>query len=380
MKKSVSVGIYIYIFLVSASLLCTDIRLLDKPATTRQAGKKTIFLTGACGFIGSNFLKYMFEKYPDYHFDVLDLLTYAGSLENIPEEIRESDRFHFYYGSVTNIYLVDYLMSRANYVVHFAAESHVTRSIYDDSTFFETDVMGTRVMMTALVKYAKSVERYIHISTSEVLGTAEYQPMDENHPIKPRSPYAAAKAGADRLVFAYWCTYDVPAIIIRPFNNYGDQQHPEKMFPRFIISILEDKPITIHGTGKQSRDWVHTYDVTRALDLALHVEDFSKIKNQEIHIGSGVATSVLDIAKEILGYFNLPESYLKFVPDRPGQVDCHISSTQKAKELLGWQPTIALREGIFKTIEWYQNNTARWKKMKDMMLVPVYTPEGIVAQ
>jgi dTDP-glucose 4,6-dehydratase len=322
----------------------------------------------------------MFEKYPDYHFDVLDLLTYAGSLDNIPEYIRKSDRFNFYYGSVTNIYLVDYLMSRADFVVHFAAESHVTRSIYDDTHFFETDVMGTRVMMTALVKYAKSVQRYIHISTSEVLGTAESKPMDENHPIKPRSPYAAAKAGADRLVYAYWCTYDIPVLIIRPFNNYGAQQHLEKMIPRFVTNILQDKPMTIHGTGHQERDWIHTYDLARALDLALHVEDFSKIKNEVIHVGSGKATSVLAIAQEILSYFNLPESYLQFVSDRPGQVDCHISSTQKAKELLGWEPVVPLKEGIAKTIEWYRGNKKRWEKMEDMMLVPIHTPEGVVAQ
>jgi len=381
MRKFSVMILKIAVLLSHISLACTDLRFFDNnKSLTRQSEHKTVFLTGACGFIGSNFLQYMFEKYPDYHFDVLDLLTYAGSLDNIPEHIRKSDRFHFYYGSVTNIYLVDYLMSRANYVVHFAAESHVTRSIYDDTTFFETDVMGTRVMMTALVKYAKSVERYIHISTSEVLGTAEYQPMDENHPIKPRSPYAAAKAGADRLVFSYWCTYDVPALIIRPFNNYGPQQHLEKMIPRFITSIFEGKPITVHGTGKQSRDWIHTFDVARALDLALHIEDFSKIKNQEIHLGSGIATSVLDIAKEILAYFGLPESDLVFVSDRPGQVGCHISSTQKAKELLGWEPVITLKDGITKTVEWYQKNRERWGKMEAMMLVPVCTTEGVVAQ
>ena len=382
MKKNILFYSFIVSFVFFYSLIiCTDSRLFDKnKILTRQLSKKIVFLTGACGFIGSNFLTYMFEKYPDYHFDVLDLLTYAGSLENIPENIRNSDRFNFYYGSVNNIYLVDYLMSRANFVVHFAAESHVTRSIYDDLTFFETDVMGTRVMMTALVKYTKSVERYIHISTSEVLGTAEFKPMDEDHPIKPRSPYAAAKAGADRLVYAYWCTYNIPALIIRPFNNYGPQQHLEKMIPRFVLNLLKNKPITIHGTGKQERDWLHTYDVARALDLALHSEDFSKIKNQVIHIGSGVSTSVLDIAKIILEYFYLKERYLKFVADRPGQVDCHISSMQKAKKLLGWEPIIPLKEGIVKTIKWCQDNQERWEKMETMMLVPINTSEGVVAQ
>jgi dTDP-glucose 4,6-dehydratase len=373
-------GLSFFSFLFFTSLIFSTDFFDSHNTLTRKYNKKTVFLTGACGFIGSNFLKYMFDKYPEYHFDVLDLLTYAGSLDNIPEYIRKSDRFHFYYGSVTNIYLVDYLMSHASYVVHFAAESHVTRSINDDTIFFDTDVMGTRVMVSALVKYAKSVERYIHISTSEVLGTAELIPMDENHPIKPRSPYAAAKAGADRLVYAYWCTYDIPALIIRPFNNYGPQQHLEKMIPRFITSVLNGNPITVHGTGEQQRDWIHTYDLARALDLAFHIEDFSKIKNEVIHIGSGIATSVLDIAKEILTYFKFPDSCLKFICDRPGQVACHISSTKKAKELLGWEPEISLKEGLVETIEWYQKNRNRWEKMDSMMLVPIYTQHGVMAQ
>jgi dTDP-glucose 4,6-dehydratase len=339
---------------------------------------KTVFLTGAAGFIGSNFLKYMFDKYPTYRFLVLDALTYAGNLENIPEYIRRSPRFEFFYGSVTNHKLVDLLMSQSDYVVHFAAESHVTRSISDDTTFFETDVIGTRVMMTALVKYAKSVQRYIHISTSEVLGTAEYQPMDEDHPINPRSPYAAAKAGADRLVYAYWCTYDIPALIFRPFNNYGPQQHLEKCIPRFIYNALEGKPLTVHGEGCQVRDWVHTIDVSRALDLALHHKEFDKIKNQIFHIGSGVPVSILTIAQLIVKHLNLSEDLITFVGDRPGQVACHISSTQKAKELLGWEPQISFEQGLVQVIEWYKANQSKLERMESLMYVPIYTNDNVL--
>lgn len=345
-----------------------------------QSSQKTVLLTGAAGFIGSNFLKYMFDKYPTYNFIVLDALTYAGTLDNIPQYIQASPRFSFVYGSVTNPFLVDNVMSKSNFVVHFAAESHVTRSIYDDATFFDTDVMGTRIMMAALVKYAHTIERYIHISTSEVLGTAESDFMDEDHPINPRSPYAAAKAGADRLVYAYWCTFDIPAVIIRPFNNYGPQQHVEKFIPRLITSALKNEPLTIHGDGLQERDWVHTYDVARALDKVLHHEDFSTIKNQVIHIGSGRAISILDIANLIRDHFNLTPAALKFTGDRPGQVARHISTTKKAQELLGWQAEIPFEEGLKEVIQWYKNNADRWKRMEPMKNVPVRTKMGLELQ
>ena len=338
--------------------------------------KKVVFLTGAAGFIGSNFLQYMFDKYEEYHFIVLDVLTYAGNIENIPDYIRNSDRFEFFYGSVTNYQIVEMLMKRADLVVHFAAESHVTRSICDDTTFFDTDVMGTRVMMTALVKYAKKVQRFIHISTSEVLGTAESEPMDEDHPINPRSPYAAAKAGADRLVYSYFCTYDVPAVIVRPFNNYGPRQHLEKVIARFISSAIQKKPLTIHGDGMQERDWLHTYDLCRALDRILHIEDFSKLKHQVFHIGSGVPTSILQIAKTVLQAFDLPEEYITFIGDRPGQVRRHISSTKKACDLLGWKAEISLKEGLQHNIEWYKNNQSYWEKMSHMQYVPIYTNDA----
>lgn len=339
---------------------------------------KVVFLTGAAGFIGSNFLKYMFDKYPDYHFMVLDALTYAGDLENIPDYIRSSPRFEFFYGNVTNYQIVDMLMSQAQLVVHFAAESHVTRSISDDTTFFETDVNGTRVMMTALNKYKDHVERFIHISTSEVLGTAESDPMDENHPLKPRSPYAAAKAGADRLVYSYCATYDVPAVIVRPFNNYGPQQHIEKVIARFITSAIKGEKLTIHGDGLQERDWLHTQDLARALDRILHIECFEKIKGEVFHIGSGKATSILDIAHIILKEFNLGDEYLTFIGDRPGQVRRHISSTEKAKDLLGWEAQVSLEDGLKKTIKWYLQHEARWSKKEALRCVPIYTNNNVL--
>ncbi len=369
-KNLISILLFFQIFMLSAYKLQTE---ESKNITSPSSFKKIVLLTGAAGFIGSNYLKYMFDKYSNYYFIVLDALTYAGSLENIPYYIRKSNRFEFFYGSVTNYQLVEKLMSRANLVVHFAAESHVTKSICDDITFFETDVMGTRVMMTALVKHKKTVERFIHISTSEVCGTAEYSPMDEDHPINPRSPYAAAKAGADRLVYSYCCTYNVPAVIVRPFNNYGPQQHLEKVIPRFICSAIKKQPLTIHGDGLQARDWLHTEDLARALDIILHADNFEQIKHQLIHLGTGIGTTILDIAKIILEYFNLPESYLKFIGDRPGQVRYHCSSTDKSYKLLEWKYQISFKEGLHKTIQWYLDNQERWEKMEHTAYTPVYT-------
>lgn len=346
--------------------------LIQRPTFSEevsQAASKKIFITGAAGFIGSNFLKYMYDKYPDYSFVVLDALTYAGNLDNIPGYIKSSPRYQFVHGSVVNFPLVDELVSDSDFIVHFAAESHVTRSILDDYIFFDTEVMGTRALMSALVKNSKTVERFIHISTSEVYGTADYEPMDENHPLKPRSPYAASKAAADRLVYAYACTYDVPALIIRPFNNYGPNQHLEKLIPHFIASLIRKQPLTIHGDGSQKRDWVHTYDTSIAIDKALHHPQFDLLKNQEINIGTGVAVSVMEIANLLLEEFQLDESYLHFLEDRPGQVDTHIADIRKAKALLDWSPSIDFKEGLKSTIRWYIENENHWKKLENHELV-----------
>ncbi|MBI3926746.1 MAG: GDP-mannose 4,6-dehydratase, partial [Armatimonadetes bacterium] len=224
---------------------------------------KTILVTGGAGFIGSNFVRYILDKYPEYRVVVLDLLTYAGNTDNLPQQYIGSGtengnaRLVFWYGNVRNGELVDTLVSQCDMVVHFAAESHVTRSIYDNWIFFETDVMGTQVVSNAVLKYSDRVERLIHISTSEVYGTAETDLMDEEHALKPCSPYASAKAGADRLVYSYWATYDIPSVIIRPFNNYGPYQHLEKCVPRFITSCILGEPITVHGMGVAMRDWLY---------------------------------------------------------------------------------------------------------------------------
>ena len=211
--------------------------------------KRSLLITGGAGFIGSSFVEHIMKKYPSYKVKVLDLMSYAGNPENIPGELRRRKNFHFRYGNVCSASLVDEMLAGVDTVVHFAAETHVARSIYDNGDFYQTDVLGTQAVANAVVKN-RNVRRFVHVSTSEVYGTAEREPMDEEHPLKPRSPYASAKAGADRLVYSYVATYDIPAVIVRPFNNYGPRQHLEKLVPRFITSALMDRPLTVHGKGR----------------------------------------------------------------------------------------------------------------------------------
>jgi dTDP-glucose 4,6-dehydratase len=336
---------------------------------------KTIFITGGAGFIGSNFVRYIFENYPGYNIIVLDALTYAGNTDNIPDNIKKDSRFSFWYGNVRNGELVNELVAKSDVVFHFAAESHVARSIFDNAIFFETDVMGTQVVANAILKHQEGVERFIHISTSEVYGTAAEIPMTEEHPLNPTTPYASAKAGADRLVYSYWITYDLPAIIVRPFNNYGPNQHLEKVIPRFITSALLDEPLTIHGSGENTRDWIYVDDVCQALDKVMHT-DVNKVKGEVINIGTGRDFAVKTIAEMVLNILGKPKSLLTRVGDRPGQVKRHVSSTEKSSTVLGWKAQTDFQEGLSRTIEWYKQNPGWWQKLLWMRHVPIKTRDG----
>ncbi len=338
---------------------------------------KTIFVTGGAGFIGSNFIAYISRKYPDYRIIVLDLLTYAGDIENIPEDVRNSQRFEFWYGDVNNLDLVSDLVGKSDIVVHFAAETHVARSLYSHRVFFVTDVLGTQSVVNAVLKHSDRIERFIHISTSEVYGTAEYEPMDEGHPLNPTSPYAAAKTGADRLVYSYIAAHDIPGLIIRPFNNYGPRQHLEKVIPRFITSCILGEPLTVHGDGSASRDWVHVEDTAKSIDLAIHAP-LNKVKGEVFNIGTGRSLSVLEIAHKLIAAFGVSKKDLSFMPDRFGQVQKHIASYAKAKAVLGFFPDVNFEEGLNKTIQWYKENRALWEKQLPLKRVPVKLRDGSV--
>ncbi len=337
---------------------------------------RSLFVTGGVGFIGSNFVKYWFDRYPKDKIIVLDNVTYAGNPENIPKMVRNNRRrFEFWYGNVCNGQLVNSLVERADVVVHFAAESHVARSIFDNKIFFETDVLGTQSVATAVLKNYKTVERFLHISTSEVYGTAQYEPMDEAHPLNPCSPYASAKCGADRLVYSFIKTYDIPAVIVRPFNNYGPNQHLEKVVPRFITSALKDQPLTVHGSGEAKRDWLYVEDTCIKLDKIIHAP-LKKIKGEVFNIGSGESISVLKIAKIILKVLEKPQSLIIFIGDRLGQVQNHISSTEKARKLLRTNAGRPFIDGLRQTIDWYKNNKEWWQKIEWMKNIRIRTKSG----
>ena len=259
--------------------------------------------------------------------------------------------------------------------VHFAAETHVTRSIYDNYHFFETDVLGTQVISNSVLKHNKTIERFIHISSSEVYGTAHSDRMDENSPLMPLSPYASAKAGADRLVYSYFATYDIPAVIVRPFNNYGPRQHLEKMLARFITSCLLDEPIRVHGDGSAMRDWIFVEDTCTALDKILHCP-LEKVAGEVINLGTGRSLSILDIAQMVIRKMSKSGSNITYVGERPGQVFRHTADITKAERLLDWKPTIKFEDGLEKTIEWYRNNRPYWERQLWMREIPIVTKSG----
>lgn len=339
---------------------------------------KTFLVTGGAGFIGSNFVHHLYERYPDYRILVLDLLTYAGSLENLPGGLNHesnSGRLQFWYGDVRNASLVDSLVEQADVVVHFAAETHVTRSIYDNHHFFETDVLGTQVVANSVLKHIKHVDRFIHISTSEVYGTARAAKMDEDAPLMPMSPYAGAKAGADRLVYSYFATYNLPAIIVRPFNQYGPRQHLEKVIPRFITSCLLDEPLRIHGDGSAARDFTYIDDTCRALDCLAHC-DRDKVVGEVINLGRGESISLAEMAPLVARMMDKPDAVITCVGDRPGQVFRHTADAGKAQRLLGWRTEVTFEEGLQRTIAWYIQHRAWWEKQLWMRDIPIITKSG----
>jgi dTDP-glucose 4,6-dehydratase len=319
--------------------------------------RKRVLVTGGAGFISSNVIRHLLEA-TEYDVVSLDALTYAGNLENLAD-VMSHERLAFVHGDIRNAELVAEIVAEVDVIVNAAAESHVEKSILEGaSEFVTTNVEGTQVLLDA-VRQAP-VERFVLISSSEVYGTAESDPMDEEHPLNPRSPYAATKAGADRLAYSYFVTYGLPIVTLRPFNNYGPRQHWEKVVPRFITSALADEPLTIHGDGHASRDWLYVEDDAEAIVAAIEA-DVDAVAGEVINVATGVDVSVSDIADLVLDMLGKPASLKSNVEERPGQVDRHIGSTEKAERLLGWQARTSFAEGLERTVAWYRDNEAWWR-------------------
>ena len=321
-----------------------------------------ILVTGGAGFIGSNFIFYMLEEHPSYRIVCLDALTYAGNLSTL-EPIMDNPNFTFVKGSITDRELVDKLFGEEefDFVVNFAAESHVDRSIEDPGIFLETNIIGTQVLMDASRKY--DVKRYHQVSTDEVYGDL---PLDmpnlfftEDTPIQTSSPYSASKASADLLVEAYHRTYGLPITISRCSNNYGPYQFPEKLIPLIISRALEDKTLPIYGKGNNVRDWLYVRDHSVAIDLILH-----KGKNGEIYnIGGHNEKTNLEVVKTILKELGKPETLITYVQDRAGHDMRYAIDPTKIKNELDWEPTTMFDDGIKQTIEWYLDNRTWWENI-----------------
>jgi dTDP-glucose 4,6-dehydratase len=318
---------------------------------------KRVLVTGGAGFIPSNLIRHLLARTP-YDVVSLDALTYAGNLENLAD-VMSHERLAFVHGDIRDAELVRDVVANVDVIVNAAAESHVEKSIRDGgSEFVRTNVEGTQILLDAIRE--APVERFILISSSEVYGTAERDPMDEEHPLNPRSPYAGTKAGADRLAYSYFVTYELPIVIVRPFNNYGPRQHPEKLIPRFITQALCDEPLTIHGDGHASRDWLYVDDDAEGIEAIIEAP-LDNVAGEVLNLATGFDISVNEIAAKVLDSLGKPADLRVNVPERPGQVDRHIGATGKARALTGWSAQTSFDEGLARTVAWYRENQAWWK-------------------
>ncbi len=322
----------------------------------RSLAGKTLLVTGGCGFIGSNFIHYWLEKYSDSQIINLDKLTYAGNPDNL-RDIENDPRYSFVKGDVCNPDLVKKLMKKADAVVHFAAETHVDRSIMNAGDFVLTDVYGSFVLFEALRE--SEIEVFLHVSTDEVYGSRSQGFFKENDPVNPSSPYAASKTGADRMAHAYVVTYGLPIIITRPSNNYGPFQYPEKFIPLFITNAIEDQALPLYGKGENVRDWLYVLDHCRAMDILLKKGEPGEIYN----VGGGCAAKNIDAAHKILELLNKPEDLIRFVSDRPGHDIRYALDCDKIRAL-GWSPRTSFEQGMMKTVSWYRSQAAWWRKIK----------------
>ena len=327
--------------------------MADAPALS---GRR-ILVTGGAGFIGSNFVHHLLGRWPDAHVVVLDALTYAGRRENL--DGLKPGALTFVHGDIRDPAVVARAMAGCDLVVNFAAESHVDRSIETPGEFILTDVYG--VFVLAEEARRQKVRRFIQVSTDEVYGEVLEGHADERRALEPRSPYAASKAGGDRLAYAYWTTYGLPVVVTRCSNNYGPRQYPEKLVPLFVTNALDDQPLPVYGTGLNRRDWIHVEDHCTALVVLL---THPGIEGETFNLGAGYELDVLAVTDAILALLGKPKTLVRHVEDRPGHDRRYALNSDKLRQRTGWAPAIPFPDGIRRTVDWYRANESWWRAIK----------------
>jgi dTDP-glucose 4,6-dehydratase len=333
---------------------------------------KTVLITGGMGFIGSNFIRYYHQNHPQDEIVNLDKLTYSANPENL-QDLSSDPKYHFVQGDILDEALLSRICNEFSFqsVVHFAAESHVDRSILGSKEFIQTNVLGTHTLLEFFKQYWQNTLsgdkgfRFLHVSTDEVYGTLGLEGIfTETTAFSPNSPYSASKAGADLLVRAYFETYGLPTLIVRPSNNYGPFQFPEKFIPLMVTNLLEDKPIPVYGRGENIRDWLYVEDACQAIDQVLSKGKIGEAYN----IGGESERSNIDVARQCLSFLKKGEEHLQFVADRPGHDLRYALSNDKVKKEIGWHPAVNFSEGLSRTVKWYQDHIAWWKPLKERLL------------
>lgn len=317
---------------------------------------KRFLITGGCGFIGSNFIRFFLKTQPDVSLINLDKLTYAGLRQNI-ESFESDSRYEFVHGDICDRSLVEQLTGRVDEIVHFAAETHVDRSIDSSQEFIKTNVLGTGVLLEAARK--ANCKRFIHFSTDEVYGSRKNGSFSEMDPLEPSSPYSASKAGGDLLALSYWKTHRLPVIVLRCSNNFGQYQFPEKVIPLFITNLIEGKKLPLYGTGANVRDWLYVEDCVRAVAFILEHGQPGEIYN----IGGGSELTNLTLARMILKILGQPDEMIQYVPDRPAHDFRYSLNVSKIKKL-GFMIQSRFGECLRETIRWYQENRSWWQPLK----------------
>jgi dTDP-glucose 4,6-dehydratase len=317
-----------------------------------------VLVTGGAGFIGSNFVRHALAAHQDWRVTTLDKLTYAGRLENL-ESVKDHPRHRFVKGDVTDAAVAAPLVAESEIVVHFAAETHVDRSIANAGEFITTDVYGTFVLLEA-ARQNTTLRRFVQISTDEVYGSVPEGSSRETDELRPRNPYSASKAGADRLAYSYWATYNVPVVITRASNNYGRNQFPEKVIPLFITNLIDDIPVPLYGDGQNERDWLHVDDHCRGVDLLID----RGVSGEVYNIGGGNQVKNVDLTHRILELVGKPVSLITPVADRQGHDRRYSLDTSKLASL-GWTPRAAFEQGLAETVAWYRENERWWRPIKD---------------